>query len=116
MAVAEQAIRHNEGKVKLSYAIEFMDAMEQLSRKMEAGAEKYERNNWRKGLPITELADSLLRHLTDFMDGKNVDAEDGTHPRAGVLTNTAFMLYTLKHHPEMDDRHCNPVEPTGQVW
>ena len=50
------------------------EALLRLSRHYEAGAEKYGRWNYDKGIPVSSLADSALRHLTKYLAG--CDDED----------------------------------------
>lgn len=50
------------------------EALLRLSMHYEAGAEKYGRWNYDKGIPVSSLADSALRHLTKYLAG--CDDED----------------------------------------
>jgi len=45
-------------------------AIHRLARHFENGAVKYGDSNWRKGIPTNRYADSALRHLFNFLDGK----------------------------------------------
>lgn len=69
------------------------------------GSRKYSANNWRKGLPITEQMDSLLRHLNAFFNEyEDIDPESGVHHLGLAQCNLAMMVNTLINHPELDDR------------
>jgi hypothetical protein len=46
-----------------------MYAIERLAKVYEAGAIKYDANNWRKGQPLSRYLDSALRHLCRFAEG-----------------------------------------------
>jgi hypothetical protein len=46
-----------------------MEAIWELSKVFQAGAEKYEENNWRKGIPLGRFVDSGVRHLTKYLSG-----------------------------------------------
>ena len=48
-----------------------MRALIELSKHFEEGAKKYEDRNWEKGIPIHSFLDSGLRHIAQFMSGKN---------------------------------------------
>lgn len=86
----EKATRHNTGKPQLSYILSAPKALEQLAARFEAGAEKYDRDNWKKGLIKEEVIDSLMRHLAAYFNGERVD-EDGLTNVSGILWN-AFVL------------------------
>ena len=45
-------------------------AIARLARHYEAGANKYEDRNWEKGIPISVMMDSALRHMFKYMDGQ----------------------------------------------
>jgi len=60
-------------------------------------------DNWKRGSPITELTDSLLRHLTALLRGEMDDPESG-EPHIGHLQcNAMFIAYMLKNKPEFND-------------
>ena len=44
-------------------------AILRISRHYEAGAKKYARLNYMKGIPISSFIDSALRHLMKYLDG-----------------------------------------------
>ena len=71
----EQADRFNAGKPQLSYMLDAPNAMTGLCRAFEAGAKKYSRDNWKKGLDRTELIDCLMRHLQKSQMGLVIDEE-----------------------------------------
>ena len=73
----EKASRLNAGKAQLSYLLDAPVAMKGLAEVFAMGAEKYERDNWKKGLDKGEIIDSLLRHLMAYKNGELVDSESG---------------------------------------
>lgn len=91
METPERAMRHNEGKPKMSYMTDFPVAMEGLARVMMLGEHKYERDNWKLGITINEYLDSFLRHATDFKRGITYDKESGIHQFFHMAVN-AMML------------------------
>jgi len=98
-------MRKNEDKPKLSYMLDFPAAIEAWTRVMEAGAEKYERNNWKNGMPITEMENSLLRHLTAFHNCENNDPEIKQNHMANIMFNAAAIIEHMKRYgDEFDDR------------
>lgn len=46
-----------------------ISALLSCSKRFEAGAVKYGRDNWKKGQPISRYIDSIYRHLWAYMDG-----------------------------------------------
>lgn len=77
----------------------------ELAKVLEYGAKKYSKDNWKKGLPYTEVIDSLTRHLLAFKDGEDVDPESGCLHLGHVAANTMFLTYyLLKGDESLDDR------------
>lgn len=74
------------------------EAIWELAKHCEAGAEKYGERNCEKGIPIHSLIDSAIRHLAKYLMGWN----DEPHLRA-ALWNVAFAIYMEQKHPEMQD-------------
>lgn len=97
-----QALRYNTGKSKLSYTP--VALMEGASRAMVYGATKYERNNWRKGFPQTEVMDCLLRHAMAWLEGQDCDEESQLHHFDHIAANVAFLLHMQKTGTGTDDR------------
>jgi hypothetical protein len=102
----EKASRFNSGKNRL----ELIDSwvMDRLGEVLTHGAEKYELQNWRNGLSFLETIGSLKRHISKFEKGsEDYDRESGLHHLAHGMANIMFLLYYVKYHPEMDDRHIH---------
>lgn len=91
--MSEQAMRKNQGKPELSYVLDVMPALKDMVAVMEFGANKYERNNWQKGLPKDKLLDSLLRHVDAFYSGEDIDPESELPHVGHILCNAAFLAY-----------------------
>lgn len=68
--------------------------------------EKYSRGNWKKGLPVTEVIDSLLRHIKAYLDPtiSDYDEESGLHHVDHITVNALF-LATMARRTECDDRY-----------
>jgi hypothetical protein len=101
------ATRHNEGKLKWSL-VDFK-SLEPMVRVLEFGAEKYEIDNWKKGLKVTEICESLLRHIHSFLEGENNDSESGLPHLGHIQVNAMFLSYMINDKPEMDDRRIEPM-------
>lgn len=104
---ATVGLRHNEGKVPLS----LIDptALYELGKVLQFGASKYAKHNWRKGLKIDEVIDSLMRHVLDFNNGEDNDKETGLSHMGHVMCNAMFIIWLMKHRPDMDTRWKNPI-------
>lgn len=75
-----------------------MWAIWKLARHCERGANKYGRNNVDRGIPVSSLIDSAMRHLTKYILGW----EDEDHLTAAAW-NIMFALQMTGTHPEMVD-------------
>ena len=97
----EPALRYNDGKNLLSLITP--EFTEQLGLVLTAGAEKYKRDNWRKGLSVLSTLDSLLRHLLEFQKGNDYDNETKLPHLAHVAANTMFLMH-FTGDEKWDDR------------
>ena len=90
---AVRASRHGlgEGKPQLSLVLEFRAALEGAAKALAAGAEKYGRSDWRRGMPQNEVVDSLSRHLVALMSGEVIDETD-KRPHVDKILCNALLL------------------------
>lgn len=105
----EQALRYNQGKPRWSL-VDF-DSLEDMVQVLDFGSKKYSDNNWKKGLKTTEIIDSLMRHITDFMRGETIDADSKLPITGHILCNAMFLAYMMKNKPEFDTRFNNIITP-----
>lgn len=89
----EQALRYNTGKPELSFILEADYAIEGVCEVLKFGSIKYDRSNYKKGFPKEQLIDSLLRHLTKYINGEELDGESHLHHLDHVLANSIFLSY-----------------------
>tara|TARA_R110000822_G_scaffold227017_1_gene359667 strand:- start:51931 stop:52347 length:417 start_codon:yes stop_codon:yes gene_type:complete len=61
-------------------------------------------NNWKGGLKYTEVAESLKRHLFEFVEGEDNDGESGLHHIGHILCNAMFLSYMILFRKDLDDR------------
>lgn len=99
--VEEGARRNNSGKPKLGLIR--MSALEPMARVLEFGRQKYSdfdengemtydaRDNWDNGLKLSEVLDSLLRHVSDIQDGKIIDDDSGLPIIGHIQANAMFL-------------------------
>jgi hypothetical protein len=79
-------------------------AMEELGYVLGFGAKKYAANNWRKGINYSRLVGAALRHIHAFNDGEDKDPESGYSHIGHAMCCLMFLMGTIKHNPDMDDR------------
>lgn len=97
----DKAMKFNTGKHKWSL-VDFK-SFEGMVKVLEFGAEKYEAHNWKKGLPTSELSESLLRHLFAHMSGERIDPESGLPHLDHVACNVMFLNWMTANRPDLDD-------------
>lgn len=73
-------------------------ALLRLAKHYEAGARKYEDRNWEKGIPISVMIDSAMRHLLKYMDGQT----DEDH-LAAVAWNILGAMWMEEKRPDLQD-------------
>jgi hypothetical protein len=74
------------------------ESMLRLSKQYEGGAKKYDRWNFRKGIPVSAFIDSACRHLAKYQCG----CDDEDHLAAAAFNVLGAMLMeNIK--PEMND-------------
>lgn len=83
------AERKNSGKPQLSMID--LKCLEPCAKVLEYGANKYARNNWKKGMPMSQLLDSLLRHIGDLQAGLTHDLESGELIIGHIQCNALFL-------------------------
>lgn len=101
--VPKEADRFNTGKVELSLLPKsFLD---ETAKVLMFGAQKYDRNNWKKGMKYTSIYDSLQRHLTSFIDGEDLDPESKLLHLGHAACNLAFLIEYHTKGKGTDDRY-----------
>lgn len=73
-------------------------AILRLARHYEAGAIKYEDRNWEKGMPISVMMDSAMRHMLKYLNGDT----DEDHLVAAAW-NIMGAMWMEEKKPEMQD-------------
>lgn len=97
-----KALRHNHGKLQYDLLDPF--AVQELVRVFTKGAEKYERNNWKRGMKWSKMIASAKRHLAAFEAGEDFDPELGTYHLANAAWNLLGVVSFYKIFPQGDDR------------
>lgn len=87
----ETGKRYNQAKPRLSLVEP--DFTEGLAKVLTFGAEKYGVGNWKKGLKVTEVIDSLERHILEIKKGEEKDKESGLPHWAHAAANLMFLAH-----------------------
>lgn len=97
-AVREE--RDHKGRYDLISPI----ALKRLAEICEKGALKYEERNWEKGMPISRILDSAMRHINQYREG----LKDEDH-----LAHAFWNLHAALHFDELrKDLNDLPVYST----
>lgn len=99
---SQQGVKHDASKPDLSMVS--YELVEQVSLVRMFGAKKYSRDNWKLGFNITRSLAAALRHLFLFLSGETNDPESGLSHLAHAVCSIEHAIYTMKHHPKLDDR------------
>ena len=94
--------RFNQGKPRWSLVPQ--SALLPMVEVLEFGAIKYDAHNWKKGLSVTEICESLKRHLDAFMEGEDNDPESMLSHIGHMQCNTMFLAWMVQNRIELDDR------------
>jgi len=98
--------KNDSGKAPIHFLTrEFLEGVAQAQA---FGAKKYGDYNFCKGLAYTRLLDAAMRHLMAFTWGENNDNESGESHLSHAAANINMLMYTIKNHPELDDRYKEP--------
>jgi hypothetical protein len=109
VASKDKCNRYNEGKPRLAFNLLSHPLNKLEADCWEYGSKKYAYGQWLKGMSHIESAESVLRHLTDWLSGEDIDPESGL-PHVGLmLTATKIFVHSVITRPDLDDR---PKEPT----
>lgn len=83
------------------------------------GAAKYDDRNWEEGMRYGRVFASLMRHLTAFFQGEELD-ESGHHHLDHVVANALMLSAIVKRdtQKDWDDRpdHCLGEPPKEEYY
>jgi len=82
--------KNDSGKPRISLLSS--DAIIEIAKVATMGAEKYDDNNWRKGMKWSRLMDAAERHLLDYNKGYRIDKESKLSHLAHVAWNIMALL------------------------
>jgi hypothetical protein len=80
------------------------EAIARIAARFEVGIEKYEKDNWKNGLPISECVHAAIRHIYQFSHGYTEEDHLGA-----ALWNLAVIAYYEEHFAN-DPKICDILE------
>lgn len=93
---------------KIPMALVPAEAIEKVAKVLSFGAAKYGENNWRDDghcTPYTRTYSSILRHLSEWSKGEDIDPESGQEHLAHAATQIFILMIHQEEHPKSDDRY-----------
>ena len=104
----KDGVKFDTGKQRLDLVpVEMLDG---LADPLTYGVNKYEANNWRKGLAYSRVMGAALRHLASFRRGVLIDEESGLNHIDQAFINLG-MLVTFEREgrsKELNDLYKQP--------
>lgn len=107
---------HQECKKALTYdqskpplAMLPWKALREVAMVVDYGAsKKYPAFNWKKGMEATRNASCAMRHIADYLDGHDMDAESKRHALGHAACRILFLLENIIEGTVVDDRFKQP--------
>jgi len=93
----------DQGKPKVSLIP--TEAILEMAKAFTYGANKYEADNFKKGIAYRKLIDAALRHILAISAGEDVDDESKNNHVGHAMASLAMLCYMMKHRPDLDDRY-----------
>lgn len=94
--------RFNDGKPALDLVP--LVSMEDCARVFDYGRKKYAEWNWAKGMDWSIPYACMLRHLSKWHQGEDIDEESGLPHLAHAMCNMVMLSTYAKTYPEGDNR------------
>jgi hypothetical protein len=97
------AVRYDQQKIPVHLIPP--EAIWNIAKIYQYGAEKYAERNWEKGMDWSRMYNSAMRHLLAFWQGQDFDGESGMLHVAHAAWNCIGLLtYMIRGMEEFDDR------------
>lgn len=93
---------------KLQWSLLPFEQVEEVVRVLMNGAEKYQRDNWKKCDDTNRYVDALLRHVIAYKNGQKNDTGeggDGLPHLAHAVCNCLFLMWF-----DANEKSCNTSE------
>lgn len=83
------------------------EALERVAFRFQDALDHYPEDDWKNGMPINKCVDSAMRHIMDYILGRN--NEDHL---AAAVTNLMMIMWTEQHKPEL----VHPLRKHIRPW
>lgn len=94
---------------KLRYDLIPTRGIEEVNKVLTSKLEKYNENEWKKGLPWTEVLSTLKKHLNEFEKGNDFD-ENGNLQIASVAMQALILSEYFSIYPQGDNRILGMID------
>ena len=95
-------IKYDQGKPPLSILTK--ESLEAEAVALGYGANKYGKDNYKKGMDWCRVIDACMRHLVAFNSKEDIDSESGLSHLAHAKANLAILIYYVENNKGKDDR------------
>ena len=104
------AYKETEGKLHYELDFEFIT---QMAERMASNKGKYEPYNWQKLDNISDLKQSLFRHVLEIMNGNYEDDNRTKGHLEAVAINAMFINYQLNRNDVSQSTKINTTDSNG---
>lgn len=105
-----------QGAKKYSLRYIPLPALVAVGRAMEDGANKYGPANWREsGVAASVYIDAALRHIFQYFDGRQNDAEDSRVHNLGHAMSCLAIIIDAEHNGSLIDDRPFPCKDTDEL-
>lgn len=104
-ANASKGLRYNANKLPVELVPASLNMA--VAAVLEAGARKYARRNWEKGINAEIIIGCLERHLLKYKSTvfSDLDPETGLPHLFHIAANVAMLIENMFYNESLDDRH-----------
>ena len=97
-----EGTKHDSNKPRMDLLVPEADL--ETAKVFTFGAEKYDDYNWMKGFKYSRLTAALLRHMTSFRLGEDLDPESGLPHLAHARCCLDMLIWHTINRKDLDDR------------
>jgi len=100
--IIEYGLHHDSGKTR--WDLMPWECLDEVAQVFTFGCTKYAERNWERGIHTGRLIGSTIRHLFEWMMGRDYDIESGIHHLAHAAWNILAIRWMTIHRKEYVDR------------